>query len=104
MGNERVVVAGGGVGGLGTALALARRGHEVLVLERDPLHEAVSPDDAFAWERPGAPQTHQTHGFLARIVGLMRAGFPALLEGLLGAGCWTMPGAAALGEPRPGDE
>src|ERR1017187_7607953 len=104
MGNERVVVAGGGVGGLGTALALARRGHEVLVLERDPLHEAVSPDDAFTWERPGAPQTHQTHGFLARIVVLMRAQFPDLLDGLLGVGCSTMSGTAALGDPRPGAE
>jgi len=89
---------------LGTALALARRGHEVLMLERDPLHDAASPDDAFTWERPGAPQTHQTHGFLARIVVLMRAQFPDLLDGLLAVGCSTMSGTAALGEPRPGDD
>ena len=104
MGHERVVVAGGGAGGLGAALALARRGHEVLVLERDPLHDATSPDDAFGWERPGAPQTHQTHGFLARIVVLMRERFPDLLDALVQAGCSTVSGTAALGAPQPGDE
>ncbi|MFF7443191.1 FAD-dependent monooxygenase [Streptomyces sp. NPDC008122] len=32
----RVLVAGGGIGGLATALALGRRGHDVLVLEQRP--------------------------------------------------------------------
>ncbi len=34
MGNGRVIVVGGGVGGLVTAALLARRGVEVLLLER----------------------------------------------------------------------
>jgi 2-polyprenyl-6-methoxyphenol hydroxylase-like FAD-dependent oxidoreductase len=100
----RVVVAGGGVGGLGAALALARGGSEVLVLERDPLGPAASADEAFAGERPGAPQCHQTHGFLARIVVLLRERFPDVLEALERAGCSTLSGTADLGEPRPGDE
>jgi len=100
----RVVVAGGGVGGLGAALALARAGSEVVVLERDPLHDASSAAEAFAWERPGAPQTHQTHGFLARIVVLLRERFPDVLDALARAGCSTMSGTAELGEPQPGDE
>jgi 2-polyprenyl-6-methoxyphenol hydroxylase-like FAD-dependent oxidoreductase len=104
VGYERVVVAGGGVGGLGAALALARRGHDVLVLERDALHDSESSDDAFDWERPGAPQTHQTHGFLARIVVLMREHFPDVLESLRAEGCSTVSGTAALGDPRPGDD
>lgn len=104
MGYERVVVAGGGVGGLGAALALARRGREVLLVERDPLRDASSADDAFDWERPGAPQTHQTHGFLARIVVLMRERFPDLLDALERAGCSTVSGTSGLGEARPGDQ
>jgi 2-polyprenyl-6-methoxyphenol hydroxylase-like FAD-dependent oxidoreductase len=104
VGYERVIVAGGGVAGLGTALSLARAGREVLLFERDPLREASSADEAFDWERPGAPQTHQTHGFLARIVVLMRQRFPDLLEALQRAGCSTVSGTSLLGEARPGDE
>jgi 2-polyprenyl-6-methoxyphenol hydroxylase-like FAD-dependent oxidoreductase len=100
----RVVVAGGGVGGLAAALALSRGGSEVLVLERDPLRDASSADEAFAWERPGAPQAHQTHGFLARIVVLLRERFPDVLDALTREGCSTVSGTADLGEPRPGDE
>src|SRR5436190_535532 len=37
MAKERIVVVGGGVGGLTTALALGRAGHPVTILERDPL-------------------------------------------------------------------
>jgi 2-polyprenyl-6-methoxyphenol hydroxylase-like FAD-dependent oxidoreductase len=99
-----VVVVGGGFGGLGAALSLARRGHEVVLLERDHVDQPTSADDAFRIERPGATQVHQTHGFLARIVVLMRERFPDLLDGLLAAGCSTMSGTSALGEPRPGDE
>jgi 2-polyprenyl-6-methoxyphenol hydroxylase-like FAD-dependent oxidoreductase len=101
---ERVVVVGAGVGGLSAALALARAGAEVVVLERDPLPELATADDAFALERPGATQVHQTHGFLARIVVLLRERFPDLLESLLSTGCTTMSPTAALGDPRPGDE
>jgi 2-polyprenyl-6-methoxyphenol hydroxylase-like FAD-dependent oxidoreductase len=36
----RVVVAGGGVAGLAASLAIARAGHEAVVLERD----VVDPD------------------------------------------------------------
>ena len=104
MGYERVIVAGGGVAGLGTALALARTGRDVLLLERDPLRDASSADEAFDQERPGAPQTHQTHGFLARIVVLMRERFPDLLVALQHAGCSTVSGTSQLGEARPGDE
>lgn len=104
MAPERVVVVGGGVAGLSTALALARRGREVVVLERDCSPESASVEAAFANERPGAPQVHQTHGFLAKIMVLMREHFPDLLDALYGAGCTTMSGTAALGAPQPGDE
>lgn len=103
-GRERVVVVGGGVGGLATALALGRAGHAVTLLERDPLPAVADPDAAFAAERRGAPQAHQTHGFLARIVAVLRDRFPDVLEGLREAGCTELPPTLDLGDPQPGDE
>jgi 2-polyprenyl-6-methoxyphenol hydroxylase-like FAD-dependent oxidoreductase len=101
---RRVVVVGGGVGGLGSALALARAGHRVTLLERDALPVLSGADEAFRSERRGAPQSHQTHGFLARLQVLLRDRFPDVLDDLLGVGCTTMSSTAALGEPQPGDE
>ena len=102
-GRERVVVVGGGVGGLATALALGRAGHAVTLLERDPLPAMADPDAAFAAERRGAPQAHQTHGFLARIVAVLRDRFPDVLDGLREAGCTELPPTLDLGDPQPGD-
>jgi 2-polyprenyl-6-methoxyphenol hydroxylase-like FAD-dependent oxidoreductase len=99
-----VVVVGGGVGGLAAALALGRAGHPVTVLERDLLPAPAGPEEAFAVERRGAPQSHQTHGFLARIVAVLAERFPDVLDGLREAGCTVLPPALDLGEPRPGDD
>jgi len=101
---ERVVVVGGGVGGLCAALAFGRAGHRVTVLERDELDTSSDPEAAFSADRRGAPQVHQTHGFLARVVIELRERFPDVLDALWAAGCTTMPANLNLGEPRPGDE
>jgi len=105
----RVVVVGGGAGGLAAALILGRAGHEVVLLEQDPLPATTGVGDidverAFTAQRRGAPQVHQTHGFLARLVREMKARFPDVLDDLLAAGVLTMNGMAALGEPREGDD
>lgn len=101
---KHVVIIGAGVGGLAASLAFGRSGHRVTVLERDPLPPTADAEEAFLAERRGAPQVHQTHGFLARIAVELREHFPDVLDDLRAAGCTTMPTTANLGEPRPGDE
>jgi 2-polyprenyl-6-methoxyphenol hydroxylase-like FAD-dependent oxidoreductase len=101
---EHVVIVGGGIGGLTAALGLARAGHPVTILERDPLPATADAEETFAAERHGAPQVRQTHGFLARIQVVLRDRFPDVFAELLEAGALTMPMTANLGEPQPGDE
>ncbi len=63
-----------------------RAGHEVTLLERDPLPPTADVEEAFLAERRGAPQVHQTHGFLARLQVTLRDRFPDVMEALLAAG------------------
>lgn len=87
---QRVVVVGGGVAGLGTALALARRGHDVTVVERDDTPMPASADEAFDWDRRGAPQVRHSHAFLARLVELLRRDYPDVYQSLLDEGATEM--------------
>jgi 2-polyprenyl-6-methoxyphenol hydroxylase-like FAD-dependent oxidoreductase len=92
-----VLVVGGGVAGLGTALTLSRQGHRVEVLERDDTPLADHPDDAFAADRKGAPQVRHSHAFLARLRNLLRDHHPDVLAALLDAGATEM----RLGDDLP---
>jgi 2-polyprenyl-6-methoxyphenol hydroxylase-like FAD-dependent oxidoreductase len=85
-------------------LALGRLGHQVTVLERDALSEFGDAEEAFAAERHGAPQAHQTHGFLARLTVVLRERFPDVLTALRVAGAESMTLTGSLGVPEPGDE
>ena len=79
----RIVVIGAGVGGLGAALGLADRGHDVLVVERDPPPPTTHGDDAFSeWDRPHVPQFRQAHAFSARSRNLLAKYAPAVLDRL----------------------
>jgi len=99
-----VVVVGGGVAGLGVALGLGRAGHQVVVVDRDRLTAAATPDEAFAVERRGAPQVRHTHGLLARLTSTLRVRFPDVLETLVTAGGVEIDLAHRFPDRRDGDE
>ena len=106
-----VLVIGAGVAGLGSALALSQRGHEVTVVERDTTSVPDSPDAAFEqWERRGAPQVRHSHAFLARLRNLLRDRAPDVLAHLHDAGASEVrfvdqpPATLEDRESRPGDE
>jgi 2-polyprenyl-6-methoxyphenol hydroxylase-like FAD-dependent oxidoreductase len=101
----RFVVAGGGVAGLAASLALARAGHEAVVLERDIVRPDEAPDSAFEVERRGIPHYLQPHAFLPRGRRLLGDWAPDVLDMLLDAGADPQDVALKLrGAREPGDE
>jgi 2-polyprenyl-6-methoxyphenol hydroxylase-like FAD-dependent oxidoreductase len=85
-GVARIVVVGGGIVGLGASVMLARDGHQVMVLERDP---ALPPDpeEAWeAWERRGVNQFRLLHFFQPCYRELMDANAPDVVAAMLDAG------------------
>src|SRR5687768_8307273 len=101
----KFVVAGGGVAGLVASLALARAGHDAVVLERDPVHPDGSPAGAFDVERRGIPHYFQPHAFLPRGRRLLADWAPDVLDTLLDAGADPQDLALMLQGPRQsGDE
>lgn len=91
-----VVVAGAGVAGLATALVLGRDGHRVTLLERDHTPPPATADEAFDWDRRGAPQVRHSHAFLARLRNLLRDAYPDVLDELFDAGATELPFLANL--------
>ncbi|MEY4172892.1 MAG: hypothetical protein RI900_57 [Actinomycetota bacterium] len=106
----QVLVVGGGVAGLGSALALAQQGHDVTVVERDDTPMPESADEAFEWDRRGAPQVRHSHAFLARLVGMLRSDHPDIYDELLREGATEMrfgddlPPTITDFERQPGDD
>jgi 2-polyprenyl-6-methoxyphenol hydroxylase-like FAD-dependent oxidoreductase len=78
----RVVTVGGGFGGLATALFSARRGHEVVVIDRDAGPPDGPADTLATWSRPGVVQASMAHGFLARSTRVLLEEAPDVLEAL----------------------
>ena len=82
----RIAIVGGGIVGTCAAIMLARDGHDVTVLERDPA-TAPSPDMAWGdWERRGVNQFRMIHYFLPRFCEVAEAELPGLTEALVAAG------------------
>lgn len=90
-----VIVVGAGLGGLATALFLARRGHLVSIFERD---SETPPDDVETcftqWHRRGVAQARQPHAFVGLSSKVLAEEAPDVLDALKGAGAfeYALPG------------
>lgn len=91
----RTLIVGAGPTGLYTAIALARRGHQIEVIDRDR-----GPDSGQRWDRRGVMQFHHPHFFRQQVVDAVLAEMPDVWHRLLAAGAEPatvpgMPGIAA---------
>jgi 2-polyprenyl-6-methoxyphenol hydroxylase-like FAD-dependent oxidoreductase len=108
----RILILGAGLGGLSTAMLVAREGHQVTVLERDPA-APPPPDHADAawedWQRRGVNQFRLPHFMMPRWWSLLRAELPEVRYPLEAAGARPLNMVAELpvarrGPARDGDE
>jgi 2-polyprenyl-6-methoxyphenol hydroxylase-like FAD-dependent oxidoreductase len=106
-----IVVVGGGIAGLATALMLTRQGHEITVLERDP--EPVPDTSAQSWEsweRTSVMQFRQPHLLHAGGWRIIEEQLPEVARAvrMAGGAPWNrlswMPSGVTDRAPRPGDE
>jgi 2-polyprenyl-6-methoxyphenol hydroxylase-like FAD-dependent oxidoreductase len=110
--SERIVIVGCGIAGMCTALALARRGFEVTILERDSPPPKGDADKAFfEWPRRGAAQFRHPHAFLGLMCNLLADNYPDLLEDFYAAGARRLDFKDMLSSelsgryrPEPGDD
>jgi 2-polyprenyl-6-methoxyphenol hydroxylase-like FAD-dependent oxidoreductase len=79
----RTVVIGAGPAGLFTAIGLARRGREVVVVDRDP--GPPSGPEAI-WQRRGVMQFDHAHTFRRQTVDALAAEMPDVLDSLVATG------------------
>jgi 2-polyprenyl-6-methoxyphenol hydroxylase-like FAD-dependent oxidoreductase len=103
-----IVIVGGGIAALTTAMLLADDGHTVTVLERDP---AGPPDPGAAWkgwERRGVSQFRLPHVFVSRFRVELERALPRVVKALGEVGALRFDPLALVppdraGERRPGD-
>ena len=94
-----VVVMGGGVAGLATAVLLAHAGQRVTLLERDSLRSDGPAEGAPAWPRAGIPHFLQPHAFVPRRRSELRRNLPDVYAALFatsGSEVDTRPKLAGL--------
>lgn len=107
----RIVVLGAGICGLAAGTMLARDGHEVTLVERDPEPVPDSIEAAWeAWSRAGVTQFRQAHYLQPRGRAVLEAELPDVAAALAAAGAMrfdilrVMPPTIADRAARPGDE
>lgn len=105
----RIVFIGGGIAGLCGSMLLARDGHQVTVLERDPGPPSEPRQAWDGWRRRGVGQFRLPHGFLPRFRVLLEQELPDVVPALEAEGAlrynrvMDLP-AALNGGYWPGDE
>ena len=77
----RVAIIGAGPAGLFVGAGLARRGHKVITVERDP-----GPAADGSWPRRGVMQFHHAHAFRHQVVQALEQELPEALQRWLAAG------------------
>jgi 2-polyprenyl-6-methoxyphenol hydroxylase-like FAD-dependent oxidoreductase len=85
-----VVVIGGSVVGLGAAIALADRGHQVEILERAAEAPPATVADAAARHRPTVPQALHSHAFASLGCNLLRERATDVYDALLAVGAFEI--------------
>lgn len=81
-------MAGGGACGLLTAMLLAKDGHEVVVLERDPAPPPPPAEAWDLWERRGVSQFRLPHGLLPRFHQEAVVELPGVVERMRAEGAY----------------
>src|SRR6266700_340790 len=106
-----IIIVGGSVSGLASALALSQAGHNVDILERATISPPQTVAEAHAaWPRPTVPQAMHSHAFGSLGVGLLRKRAPEIYQALVDAGAAEislgerMPPSLADRTPEPADE
>jgi len=107
----RIIFSGGGVCGLAGGMMLARDGHDVTVLERDPAPAPESLRDAWeTWDRDGVRQFRLAHFLAPAGRAVLEEDLPEVFEDLVAAGAARMdllallPPTLAEDQPRAGDD
>src|SRR4029079_1094325 len=82
-----ILIVGGGICGLTSALLLARDGHDVTILDLDTQPPPQSPLDAWdRWQRDGVRQFRQPHNLMPGLRLLLEAELPDVQASLAAAG------------------
>ena len=110
--NQNISIVGAGMCGLCTALALAGKGNQVRIYERDlPPPEGGANEAFFKWNRKGAAQFRHPHAFLGLMCNILQDNYPDLVEDFWAAGARKVsfedmlsPELLKQYSPEPGDE
>lgn len=95
------LILGAGLNGLSTALLLARDGHRVTVVDRDPAPPEPGTEWD-GWQRPGVAHFRFAHIMLPRWYTQMRTDLPEVLDEVTAAGGIALNMADLLPEPARG--